>query len=193
MPFEGGGVGRERPEAEVCLLLGMALLTEGDTERAAKLFAQELENYPRNLRAAQALISVKDGMQDYQSILEVSSASLVHHPGRGALLLLSLPASVTDRCIALETRLSDLLIPNDPNSKSKKGRYVVSYETSQQLQIQSGAEAAGLEAQDWTAINGAYSESVADPDYLDSTTYMGAVNPDGSDPWWAGWTVSGSL
>jgi len=55
------------------------------------------------------------------------------------------------------------------------------------------AEAAGLEAQDWTAINGAYSESVADPDYLDSTTYMGAVNPDGSDPWWAGWTVSGSL
>jgi hypothetical protein len=55
------------------------------------------------------------------------------------------------------------------------------------------AEAAGLEAQDWTAINGAYSESVADPDYLDSTTYMGAVNPDGSDPWWAGCTLSGSL
>mgnify|MGYP001497424356 FL=1 len=55
------------------------------------------------------------------------------------------------------------------------------------------AEAAGLEAQDWTVINGAYSESVADPDYLDSTTYIGAVNPDGSDPWWAGWTVSGSL
>ena len=51
------------------------------------------------------------------------------------LVLLSLPASVTDRCIELETRLSDLLIPNDPNSKSKKGRYVVSYETSQQLQI----------------------------------------------------------
>ena len=34
--------------------------------------------------------------------------------------------------IELETRLSDLLIPNDPNSK---GRYVVPYETSQQLQI----------------------------------------------------------
>ena len=51
------------------------------------------------------------------------------------LVLLSLPASVTDRCIALETRLSDLLIPNDPNSRCKKGRYVVSFETSQQLQI----------------------------------------------------------
>ena len=51
------------------------------------------------------------------------------------VMWLALPASVTDRCIALETCLSDLLIPNDPNSKSKRGRYVVSYETSQQLQI----------------------------------------------------------
>ena len=51
------------------------------------------------------------------------------------LVLLALPASVTDRCIALETRLSDLLIPHDPNSMSKKGRYVVSFATSQQLQI----------------------------------------------------------
>ena len=51
------------------------------------------------------------------------------------LVLLALPASVTDKCIALETRLSDLLIPNDPHSKAKKGHYVVSFETSQQLQI----------------------------------------------------------
>ena len=51
------------------------------------------------------------------------------------LVLLALPASVTDKCIALETCLSDLLIPNDPHSKAKKGRYVVSFETSQQLQI----------------------------------------------------------
>ena len=54
-------------------------------------------------------------------------------------------------------------------------------------------EAAGLEPLDWDAINGAYPESVADGDYLDATDYIGAVNPDGSDPWWAGWTVSGSL
>ena len=54
-------------------------------------------------------------------------------------------------------------------------------------------EASGLAPLDWDAINGAYSESVADGDYLDSTDYIGAVNPDGSDPWWAGWTVSGSL
>jgi len=54
-------------------------------------------------------------------------------------------------------------------------------------------EASGLSPLDWDAINGAYADSVADGDYLDSTDYIGAVNPDGSDPWWAGWTVSGSL
>ena len=54
-------------------------------------------------------------------------------------------------------------------------------------------EASGLAPLDWSAINGAYPESVADGDYLDATDYIGAVNPDGSDPWWAGWTVSGSL
>ena len=54
-------------------------------------------------------------------------------------------------------------------------------------------EASGLDPLDWTAINGALSDSVADPDFLDSTTFIGAVNPDGSDPWWAGWTLPGTL
>ena len=54
-------------------------------------------------------------------------------------------------------------------------------------------EAVGLDPLDWDLINGAYAESVADGTYLDSTDYIGAVNPDGSDPWWAGWTVPGSL
>jgi hypothetical protein len=54
-------------------------------------------------------------------------------------------------------------------------------------------EAVGLDPLDWDLINGAYPESVADGTYLDSTDYIGAVNPDGSDLWWAGWTVPGSL
>jgi hypothetical protein len=57
----------------------------------------------------------------------------------------------------------------------------------------SAPEAAGLEPLDWNAINGAYPESLADGEFLDSTDYIGAVNPDGTDPWWAGWTVPGSL
>jgi hypothetical protein len=50
------------------------------------------------------------------------------------LVLLSLPATLTDRCIQLETCLSELLIPYEAVSKSKS-RYVVSFETSQQLEI----------------------------------------------------------
>jgi hypothetical protein len=49
-------------------------------------------------------------------------------------VLLSLPATLTDRCIQLETCLSELLLPYEAVSKSKS-RYVVSFETSQQLEI----------------------------------------------------------
>jgi hypothetical protein len=50
------------------------------------------------------------------------------------LVLLSLPATLTDRCIQLETCLSELLMPYETVPKSKS-RYVVSFETSQQLEI----------------------------------------------------------
>jgi len=63
------------------------------------------------------------------------------------------------------------------------------------------AAASGLDPIDWDAIeNGFDTPSVSggdpidfDADFFDPTTFMGAVNPDGSDPWWAGWTVDGSL
>ena len=45
----------------------------------------------------------------------------------------------------------------------------------------------------WTEINGAYPESTANTSYLDATDFIGAVNPDGSNPWWAGWTLPGTL
>ncbi len=46
---------------------------------------------------------------------------------------------------------------------------------------------------DWAAINATFPESVADESFLDATDYIGGVNPDGSDPWWAGWVFEGSL
>ena len=45
----------------------------------------------------------------------------------------------------------------------------------------------------WTEVNAAYSESTANTSYLDATDFIGAVNPDGSNPWWAGWTIPGTL
>lgn len=46
---------------------------------------------------------------------------------------------------------------------------------------------------DWAAFKTAYPESVADTDYLDATDFLGAVNPDGSDLWFQGWTLEGSI
>ena len=61
--------------------------------------------------------------------------------------------------------------------------------------------ASGLTPIDWTAVANTYavpSVGSGDPQdfdssFFDATTFMGAVNPDGSDPWWANWTVDGSL
>lgn len=46
---------------------------------------------------------------------------------------------------------------------------------------------------DWSAVNGAFSESVADESFLDATDYAGAVDPAGNDNWYEGWIVEGSL
>lgn len=46
---------------------------------------------------------------------------------------------------------------------------------------------------DWAAINEAFPESTADVDFLDPVNFVGAVNPDGSDLWFQGWIVDGSL
>ena len=55
------------------------------------------------------------------------------------------------------------------------------------------AEAVLDAAINWTEVNAAYSESTANTSYLDATDFIGAVNPDGSNPWWASWTIPGSL
>ncbi|MEM6708396.1 MAG: hypothetical protein AAF648_06390 [Pseudomonadota bacterium] len=69
------------------------------------------------------------------------------------------------------------------------------------LYASQAAEASGLTPIDWAAIEASFeTPSIAggdpqdfDSSFFDATTYSGAVNPDGSDPWWAGWTLEGSL
>lgn len=46
---------------------------------------------------------------------------------------------------------------------------------------------------DWAGINSAFSESVADVNFLDATDYIGAVDPRATTAWWAGWTIDGSV
>ena len=53
-------------------------------------------------------------------------------------------------------------------------------------------EASGV-AIDVATFNATYAESTADNAYLDNTTFSGAVDPSGSDIWYAGWTLEGTL
>ena len=65
----------------------------------------------------------------------------------------------------------------------------------------SQAPEAAVGSIDWAAVAAAYgvpSIGTGDPIDFDASffkdeTFIGAVNPDGSDPWWAGWTIPGSL
>lgn len=59
--------------------------------------------------------------------------------------------------------------------------------------IPSAAEASLAEPIDFVTLMGTYGDLTADPEFLDATDYMGAVNPDGSDLWYQGWTIEGSL
>lgn len=53
--------------------------------------------------------------------------------------------------------------------------------------------ARGVTPTDYAAFNQSNSNSTAIPSFLDSTDYIGAVNPDGSDLWFEGWTLPGTL
>ena len=54
-------------------------------------------------------------------------------------------------------------------------------------------EAVLAAAVNWTEVNGIFAESTANTSFLDATDFIGAVNPDGSNLSWAGWTLRGSL
>ena len=81
------------------------------------------------------------------------------------------------------------------------GTIVVEAAALDSLYASQAAGAAGISAIDWTAVGGTLAlpnTGTGDPldfdaTFFDATDYMGAVNPDGSDPWWAGWTLTGTL
>lgn len=55
------------------------------------------------------------------------------------------------------------------------------------------AEATSVGVLDIDNINSTYAESVADPAFFDTTDFAGAVDPSASSPWFAGWTLEGTL
>ena len=63
------------------------------------------------------------------------------------------------------------------------------------------AAATGIAPIDWIALSSVLSlpgsaandPAVFDPTFFDQPDYLGARNPNGSDPWWIGWTLLGTL
>ncbi|WP_129647041.1 hypothetical protein [Peristeroidobacter agariperforans] len=46
---------------------------------------------------------------------------------------------------------------------------------------------------DWAGFKAAHTESLADTTFLEANNFLGAVNPNGSNLWYQGWTLPGSL
>ncbi|MDT0498307.1 hypothetical protein RM530_13165 [Algiphilus sp. W345] len=59
--------------------------------------------------------------------------------------------------------------------------------------VPGAAEASLAGPIDFVALMGTYADLSADPEYLDATDYMGAVDPDATSLWFEGWTIEGSL
>ncbi|MBB88239.1 MAG: hypothetical protein CMP06_13235 [Xanthomonadales bacterium] len=55
------------------------------------------------------------------------------------------------------------------------------------------AAANGVTPTDFATFNTNFPESTAIPAFLDQTDYIGAVDPDATEAWWAGWTLDGTL
>ena len=55
------------------------------------------------------------------------------------------------------------------------------------------AEANNIAMTDFDTFNGAFAASNADSGFLDMTDYIGAVDPDATEAWWAGWTLPGTV
>lgn len=80
------GIKAEKPEHDVAFLLGLVYLKEDNAKRAAELFELELKNYPRSLKASQALVTALDKLGDTEGVLRTASAGLLHSPTDLALL-----------------------------------------------------------------------------------------------------------
>jgi hypothetical protein len=60
--------------------------------------------------------------------------------------------------------------------------------------LASGAAEAQLDSPiDWAELQATYSMAPIDMEFLEPTDFIGAVNPDGSDNWYEGWILEGTL
>jgi len=126
------GLKASQPEREVAYLLGVALMKQGKSKRARRLFERELQHYPKQTKAAQALVTLHDKAGNQAAILQVASEALLHqskdvfllHAKSQALFNLkkyALCRTELDLALVHHPRNSSLLLL-DANLLSKEGK-----------------------------------------------------------------------
>lgn len=124
----------------------------------------------------------------------ITDCILVEGTDSAALLNTALVVNNAIADCAGGTGTGNISVVTDGNNDDLDATTITQVEAQLDANLASQAPEAILAAPiDWVTINGIYPESTALPDFLDETDFLGAVNPDGSDVWWAGWTLPGTL
>lgn len=140
---------------------------------------------------------VGNGSQTTGAVFKATSGGFVHHS------VFTFDAAITDPTTCVNsadaaTSGTELVFTNVVADCDVSGDVVLIPATIADVALDAAwasqaAEAAAVGTLDIAAINGTYIESVADPAFFDATDYAGAVNPDGSDNWYEGWILDGTL
>ena len=139
---------------------------------------------------------IGDGETDTLAVFKKTSGGFVHHS-----VFTGAAASLITTCIdssAAAVSGTELVFTNVVADCATSGDLVLLPAPITDVALAAdyssqAAESIAVGALDITDINATYAESVADPAFFDVTDYAGAVNPDGSDVWYQGWTLDGTL
>jgi hypothetical protein len=142
---------------------------------------------------------IGNGAQTTGAVFKATSGGFIHHSVFAFDAGLAGPTTCIDSAEAADSG-TELVFTNVVGACDVSGDVVLIPAPIADAAIDANYASQAAEAQtaavgtlDIDGINMTYAESVADPAFFDETDYAGAVNPDGSDNWYEGWILDGSL
>jgi len=142
---------------------------------------------------------IGNGAQTTGAVFKATSGGFIHHSVFAFDAAVAGPTTCIDSADAAVSG-TELVFTNVVGACDASGDVVLIPAPIADAAIDADYASQAVEAQtatvgtlDIAAINMTYIESVADESFFDATDYAGAVNPDGSDLWYEGWTLPGTL
>lgn len=141
---------------------------------------------------------IGDGSKDVLAVFKKASGGFVHHSvftfnNSGTTCIDSTEGGLSDGSsaahLAFTNVIADCTTSGDTDLIAEPTLASVALDSK----YASLAPEASVGALDISGINSSFTESVADPAFFDVTTYAGAVDPSATTPWYAGWTLDGTL